>query len=738
MPLTLSPRKNCVDNRKRCCRAILFGGEGTVFTLRHRADQKTRKVGVAAFANGLKPVLHLALLLCTLGNAFGATEDFNAMRPGDWLAADGRSGTLPPFFTADTGETSFGHSDYPGYMRVVAGQGSDASHALEVGGTDHGNGLWQWEPSMPRDTGIVRFSVQFSLQGKLPAETSGFNRAMFLVGTSAGERETVFLEFRTPPGQSKIAYRNRDNEQDTAKISGLRTDGSWNHVEVELDYNAGTSRARLNGGEWASVNGITDPSNLNAIGLITNGIARYDNFQLKPDGPEPTFVKQTSYFGLDGWRPGTRVNWTDFNADGWTDMIVGGRQLWRNESGRSFSLVGGVEGALWADMDNDGHIDLFGGDRLLRNLGDGRFEELEGAVPHYESQYMGVCLGDWNGDRFVDVYCGDFGGTSRVYRNDQGKKFATVWENYAGKTYGVAACDFDSDFDVDIYVSNYWLMANVLWRNDGSGADFPFADVAAEYGVAGDPGVGQGYGHSMGAGWGDFDNDGHIDLAAINFNHHDGRRGEDSKFFRNLGPADDHHFEDRSDEVNLAWQESMSQPVIGDYDNDGYLDFLVNVVYAGDHPVLYRNHGSTPDRWSFSDVTKVAGLRLAACYVGGFADIDNDGDLDLVVDDQLWINQGNENHWLAVRLIGNGTTVNRAALGCQVEVDVPGLGTLIRQVCGGRGNYTHQDDQKLHFGLGGYGDPVTLKVRWLDGTIESVRTETDRVITVVQDDPSSR
>jgi hypothetical protein len=55
-----------------------------------------------------------------------------------------------------------------------------------------------------------------------------------------------------------------------------------------------------------------------------------------------------------------------------------------------------------------------------------------------------------------------------------------------------------------------------------------------------------------------------------------------------------------------------------------------------------------------------------------------------------------------------------------------------------RGNYTHQDDQKLHFGLGGYGDPVTLKVRWLDGTIESVRTETDRVITVVQDDPSSR
>jgi len=335
---------------------------------------------------------------------------------------------------------------------------------------------------------------------------------------------------------------------------------------------------------------------------------------------------------------------------------------------------GGAAGLNVADIDNDGFIDIYDGTRLFRNVDGRRFEEDREAVPEYDSRYMGFCLGDWDGDGYIDVYCGDFGGTSRIYRNDRGKKFTTVWEAYAGKTYGASACDFDGDFDVDIYVSNYWLMANRLWLNDGTGKPFPFTEAAVEYGVAGDSSIGQGYGHSMGAGWGDFDNDGYFDLAAINFNHHDGRRGEDSKFFRNSGSAGGYRFEDKSDQVGLTWQESMSQPVIGDFDNDGYLDFFVNVVYAGDHPVLYRNDGSTPAKWQFSDVTNAVGLNMSPDYLGGFADIDNDGDLDLVTATDLWINKlgdgapfGNGNHWLEVRLIANGTSVNKAAIGCQVK-----------------------------------------------------------------------
>jgi hypothetical protein len=678
-----------------------------------------------------------------------AHETFDDMPVGDWLSADGTRSEAPSSWNIDTTDDSFGHPEYSGYIRVLEGG------VLEAGGTDHSNALWRWEPSMPFATGVVTFSVRFSLHGKLPAETNAGNRAVFFIGNNRYGRGTVFLEFRRR-GDSELCYNSPELERQIANVPGLLTDGSWNALEVELDYNSGTSRARLNDGEWVGVDGITRPEHFDAIGLCTNGIVRYDFFKLKPDGPKKTFVKKTTEFGLAGWRPSVRVAWADIDRDGWIDFSLGGGQVWRGVDGTRFERVDGIEGALWSDIDNDGRIDLYDGRGFYRNLDGSRFEYSD-KVPDYEdSNYMGIALGDWDGDGFIDVYCGSFGGTSRVYRNEggpsttsagsgqagsgQGRKFTTVWEQYAGKTYGVAVCDFDSDSDMDIYVSNYWLMANVLWVNDSSGGDgghsekpFPFANLAAEYGVAGDPGVGQGYGHTMGAGWGDFDNDGYFDLAAMNLNHHDGRRGEDSKFYRNLGAEGDYHFTDKSEEVRLAWQESMSQPVMGDYDNDGYLDFFVNVVYGGDHPVLYHNNGSKPEQWNFSDVTDAVGLNMPHCYIGGFCDIDNDGDLDLIADADLWINEGNDNHWLGIRLIANGSTVNKAALGCQVRIDVPGLGTLARQVCGGRGNYTHQDDPRLHFGLGTHTGPVTAEVRWLDGTIQKVTSEIDCYITITQE-----
>lgn len=669
--------------------------------------------------------LLIILVVITWQQVVADTENFDDLPAGDWLTDSGSLLAMPPFWSVDTGTGSFGHPDYPGFIRVLD------DGVLEAGATNHGNGLWRWEPSMPMTKGIVAFSVRIRFCGQLPAEPSDGNRVFLFLGNSPGSRDTVFAEIMAS-GPATLSYRTADYAQRVTDIDGLAAVGTWNTFDAELNYDTGTTRARLNDGDWRQVDGITAPPHLDAIGLCTNGVVQYDDFKLKPDGPKKTFVKKTTQFGLAGWRPKVRVAWADIDDDGWIDFSLGG-EVWCGVDGTRFERVSGIEGALWGDIDNDGRIDLYDGRGFYRNLDGSRFEYSD-KVPDYEdSNYMGNALGDWDGDGFIDVYCGSFGGTSRVYRNVDGKSFTTVWEAYAGKTYGVAVCDFDSDFDMDIYVSNYWLMANVLWVNDASKKPFPFVNLASEYGVAGNPNVGQGYGHTMGAGWGDFDNDGYFDLAAINLNHHDGRRGEDSKFFRNRGPDHGFRFEDKSDQVALAWQESMSQPAIGDYDNDGYLDFFVNVVYGGDHPVLYHNNASKPEQWKFSDVTAAVGLDIPHSYIGGFCDVDNDGDLDLIADADLWINEGNENHWLAIKLVGNGTTVNKAALGCQVRIDVPGLGTLARQVCGGRGNYTHQDDPRLHFGLGTHTGPVTAEVRWLDGTIQKVTSEIDCYITITQE-----
>ncbi len=97
----------------------------------------------------------------------------------------------------------------------------------------------------------------------------------------------------------------------------------------------------------------------------------------------------------------------------------------------------------------------------------------------------------------------------------------------------------------------------------------------------------------------------------------------------------------------------------------------------------------------------------------------------------MWINQGNDNHWIKIKLIGDGVSVNTTAIGAQVRINVPGLGTLTRQVEGGVGQ-ANQNDQALHFGLGDHNDPVELEIRWPDGTVDHVTTPVDRYIQISQ------
>lgn len=170
----------------------------------------------------------------------------------------------------------------------------------------------------------------------------------------------------------------------------------------------------------------------------------------------------------------------------------------------------------------------------------------------------------------------------------------------------------------------------------------------------------------------------------------------------------------------------------GDYDNDGDLDLYFTTVYGTasfdkkNHPVLYRNDGA----WVFADATSPAGLaEQPPTYQAAWADFDRDGDLDLATAGKLYVNEGNGNHWIEVRLDGSGASFNRAAIGAQVRIRLEDR-VPTRQVEAGTGE-GNQNDLTLHFGLADHGDPVDLEIRWPDGTAQVVPGQpVDRLLTV--------
>ena len=430
--------------------------------------------------------------------------------------------------------------------------------------------------------------------------------------------------------------------------------------------------------------------------------------------PPAVFQDKTAEVGLPS--PNDAACWADFDNDGWVDLCVGGG-VWKNQSGKTFTKVADFGSAVAADFDNDGLTDLFSWSslRLSRNLGGMKFAAVE--MPELpKTVSRGACWGDFNGDGFVDLFVGGYedwnAGITWPYLvliNDQGKAFRVARSESKFRARGVTASDFDQDGDLDVYVSNYRLQPNLLWLNDGSGG---FTDVAAPHGAVATS-TGFGGGHSIGSAWGDFNNDGLIDLFAGNFAHVDGRGDQPkSRFLKNLGAEQGFKFQDLGT-CGVHYQESYASPSAGDYDNDGNLDLYFTTVYGTasfgrkNNPVLFRNNG----QFAVTDATASANLaNLSPTYQAAWADYDNDGDLDLLSAGKLFQNQGNGNGWLKVRLAGDGTAVNRSAIGGQVRIKL-GDRTLTRQVEAGTGE-GNQNDLTLHFGLGSQRAPVSLEIFW--------------------------
>jgi hypothetical protein len=448
---------------------------------------------------------------------------------------------------------------------------------------------------------------------------------------------------------------------------------------------------------------------------------------------------------------GGHAAWGDVNVDGWPDLWAGG-VLWLNREGKSFTRVDAPGEGVIADIDNDGTGDLvsFAPIAVTRGVRDGesvRFEPMK--LPELPVAISrGVAVGDFDNDGFVDAYFGGYEHwpTQTTYpsillMNEGGKTFRVAANSAERRTRGVTACDFDEDGDLDLYRSNYRLQPNSLLVNDGKGG---FTDEATARGAVATSDGFEG-GHSIGACFGDFDNDGRFDLFAGNFAHVDSRGDQPkSRFLRNLGPTKGWAFEDLG-ECGVWYQESYASPAAADFDNDGDLDLFFTTVYAvasfkkPNHPVLFRNDPKAGDaEWVFADATAGSGLEsLPPTYQAAWADVNRDGLIDIVAAGRLFVNEGPaKTHWLGLRLRGDGFKVNRDAIGAQVRVSLPDGRTLSRQVEAGTGE-GNANSPMLHFGLGDCSGPLKVEIRWPNGErISATIDRVDRVLEITKEVPA--
>lgn len=328
--------------------------------------------------------------------------------------------------------------------------------------------------------------------------------------------------------------------------------------------------------------------------------------------------------------------------------------------------------AFW-DYDGDGNLDIYAvngyslagknepqaKDALYRNTGGGRFADLAekaGVEAEFVGYGMGCCAGDYDSDGYQDLYVTNYGRNTLYHNNGDGTFSDRSQE--AGVTAGqwstgCAFADYDRDGDLDLYVaryvtfslehpgenlvpymamaedkakqslakkvktyphpSNYEGASDFLYRNEGGGR---FADVTRQAGVSDPDGKG------LGVVWGDYDNDGDVDLCVANDQ-------TPNYLYRNDGG----HFTDVALIAGVAYSEDGRTQAgmgvdMGDYNNDGLLDIWVT-NFQGEPNALFRNDGNG----FFSNTSFSSGTgRVSLPYVGwggGFLDFDHDGFLDL-------------------------------------------------------------------------------------------------------------
>jgi ASPIC and UnbV/FG-GAP-like repeat len=404
--------------------------------------------------------------------------------------------------------------------------------------------------------------------------------------------------------------------------------------------------------------------------------------------------------------------WVDFNNDGNLDLSVtkgakgsqtlGTKQdeLYQNLGAGQFTNIAVAAGVTdtwgrgrsvaWGDYNNDGYPDLLLGNLqtdlfLLKNNGDGTFTDVTVQAGLAHLQYNECVFADYNNDGFPDIFCTDSQShqppTDLLLKNNGDGTFTNV-TSQAGilpLTDGRSICfgDYDNDGDLDLFISrgtDEGALKQTLYRNNGDGT---FTDVTDQSGL----GI---VANNRAAAWGDYDNDGYLDLYIVNSGSDPAGKGSNYLYRNNR----DGTFTDVASSAGVedlvvnrgrgaAW---------GDYDNDGFLD-------------LFVTNGESNTQFEL-------GPQI------------------------LYHNQGNGNNWLKVILVG--TTSNRQGLGAKVTIQI-GPTIQYREANGASGHFLSQGAGPLHFGLGRATVVDQITVRWPSGVNQILSNmSANQEITVVE------
>ncbi|MBL8190003.1 MAG: VCBS repeat-containing protein [Acidobacteria bacterium] len=442
---------------------------------------------------------------------------------------------------------------------------------------------------------------------------------------------------------------------------------------------------------------LDDFDNDGLLDVVISSVDACESLKFWHNNGDGSFSDQTDKAGLSEQIGGINCIQTDFNNDGWLDIFVmrGGwefamrNSLLRNNGNGTFTDVTETSGLLsgehrthsaaWADFDNDGWLDVFVAheetpSQLFRNRGNGTFEDVTGKAGVGRTAFSkGATWGDYDNDGFADLYVSNYGGENFLYRNLGNGSFEEVAARLGVSkplmSFPTWFFDYDNDGWLDLFVASFVPSVTEVAR-----------------GFLGLP-----------------------------------PQAETMKLYRNNGRGG---FDDVTAAVGLAKVVPTMGANFGDFDNDGFLDVYLGTgapSYAALMPnFAFRNREGK----SFADVTAAMGTgHLQKGHGVGFGDLDNDGDQDLYVNvggfipgdkynKALFANPTGKTNWISIKLVGEKS--NRAAIGAKIKLtltDVTGKPSFRYKEVSSGGSFG-ASSLAQHFGLGKFQKIAELEIQW--------------------------